>query len=562
MSSSMGDLVAHIGLDASGFKRGANEAHGSLSSLVGGLGSLMGPLAGIGGAIGAAFGAKHSLEAYGEHQRAIKKLNSVLASTGGAAGLTSDEIQGYSRSLEDATGISEKLTINGAAVLATFTQIKDQATFKTALASAQDLSAVMGQDLQSSIVQIGKALNDPIKGITALRRVGVSFTQDQIAGIKAMVAAGDIKGAQGKILGELKTEFGGAAEAMAGPFGKFSALLEHISEDVGAVLAPSLKVVANAAMDILGPVANDEDAFKAMGEKLAEITSEVIPSLVEGAKEIGAMFNEGKAIAMDLADTISFGIRHAADIFQVAGIDMALSLFELVPGSEKVFQAIASFASGYIAGIGAYFDSLVTNVVSGLSEIKNFSTAVWSGISAAMQAAFSGENPLEAFTKSFTAELANQKDAISKENPASAFVNAFSKGYQDAQQGFADSGGIGADLRKQREQLTDNISKTEMDYQNAQAKKQKQDAKGPHAPGVSPSPLVGGPKGDLKLAAISLGSRDFQQELAQAMRGGSKDDVAKQQLAALQTIASNTDPDTEDDEEVVNVSGLATEAAY
>src|SRR5690606_25050127 len=98
--------------------------------------------------------------------------------TGGAAGLSSDEIKTLADDLEGLTNFNADVTTSGAAVLATFKEIKGD-VFKDALVAAQDMSAVLGTDLQGSVVQIGKALNDPTKGITALGRAGVSFTEQQ-----------------------------------------------------------------------------------------------------------------------------------------------------------------------------------------------------------------------------------------------------------------------------------------------------------------------------------------------------------------------------------------------
>ena len=47
---------------------------------------------------------------------------------------------------------------------------------------------------------VGKALNDPLKGLTALSRIGVQFTAQQQEQIKAMVEVGDVAGAQKIIL--------------------------------------------------------------------------------------------------------------------------------------------------------------------------------------------------------------------------------------------------------------------------------------------------------------------------------------------------------------------------
>ena len=75
-----------------------------------------------------------------------------------------------------------------------------------------DMSVALGQDATQSAIQLGKALNDPVKGVTALRRVGVSFTAAQIKQIKTLVATGKTLQAQKLILRELNQEFGGSRE--------------------------------------------------------------------------------------------------------------------------------------------------------------------------------------------------------------------------------------------------------------------------------------------------------------------------------------------------------------
>jgi hypothetical protein len=82
-----------------------------------------------------------------------------------------------------------------------------------------DMSTALGQDASSSAIQLGKALNDPIKGITALQRVGVSFDQQTKDRITLLVEQGETLQAQKIILGELNTEFGGSAAAAAKTFG-------------------------------------------------------------------------------------------------------------------------------------------------------------------------------------------------------------------------------------------------------------------------------------------------------------------------------------------------------
>ena len=136
-------------------------------------------------------------------------------STGGAAGLTADELAGLSGDLSQAAGMS---TFCDDAVLAlenlllTFTNVKGD-IFKQATAIGVDMATALGTEPAAAAMQLGKALNDPIKGIAALSRVGVTFTEEQKDQIKVMQEAGDMAGAQAVILAELNKEFGGSGES-------------------------------------------------------------------------------------------------------------------------------------------------------------------------------------------------------------------------------------------------------------------------------------------------------------------------------------------------------------
>src|SRR5262245_66611796 len=95
------------------------------------------------------------------------------------------------------------------------------------------MSAALGQDGKASAIQLGKALNDPIKGVTALQRVGVSFTKSQKNQIKALVESGNTLGAQKVILRELGKEFGGAAKAATDPTPKRGVVGGYLPQQLG-----------------------------------------------------------------------------------------------------------------------------------------------------------------------------------------------------------------------------------------------------------------------------------------------------------------------------------------
>ncbi len=70
------------------------------------------------------------------------------------------------------------------AILATFhsvsgTSAQQSGIFDRATKASLDLSRTGFGDVSTSAKQLGKALEDPVKGVTALKRSGVNFTPAQ-----------------------------------------------------------------------------------------------------------------------------------------------------------------------------------------------------------------------------------------------------------------------------------------------------------------------------------------------------------------------------------------------
>lgn len=147
-----------------------------------------------------------------EQERVIAQLDQTLRSTGRYTPELSQQMQDFASALQGVTTYGDEAVIAAQAMLLTFTQIGGE-TFGRAQQAILDVATAMGTDLKSATLQVGKALNDPIKGVSALAESGIQFTDVQRDMIKAMVEAGDVAEAQAVILGELETQFGGSARA-------------------------------------------------------------------------------------------------------------------------------------------------------------------------------------------------------------------------------------------------------------------------------------------------------------------------------------------------------------
>lgn len=175
----------------------------------------------------------------GIQEDAERQLSQTISSTGGAAGYTATELKQMASELQGVTRFGDEATIKGQALLLTFTNI-GRDVFPQATETMLDMSQALGQDLKSSAIQLGKALNDPITGVTALQRVGVSFTEGQKEQIRVLVENGQAMEAQKLILAELSREFGGqaaaAAETYAGKIEQLGNSWGDLKEQLGAAI--------------------------------------------------------------------------------------------------------------------------------------------------------------------------------------------------------------------------------------------------------------------------------------------------------------------------------------
>jgi hypothetical protein len=230
-------LEATVGLKTGAFRRGvarltrfaSNAGKRIAGAFRVGRNIFFGITAGL--AAIAVVGAK-AVKTFISQRTELAKLAAVQKATGFASGFTTGELDDQAKSLSKLTGISKESINQTQAVLATFKNISGK-EFEEATQAILDMSVVLDQDAKQGAIQLGKALNDPIKGITALSRVGVSFTEQQKQQIKALAEAGKLEQAQAIILKELKSEFGGAAEAVNKIDGGLANLKEAFAQAIG-----------------------------------------------------------------------------------------------------------------------------------------------------------------------------------------------------------------------------------------------------------------------------------------------------------------------------------------
>lgn len=180
-----------------------------------------------------------AIKSAGEQQRSMLQLERVVRTTGYAAGMTANQLGKLASGLQKVTTYGDEDILVASKMMATFTKISSD-VFPRALEASIDLSEGLGQDLKQSVIQLGKALNDPMIGLTALRRSGVSFSDEQTRMIKQLTLSGRLFEAQDEILKELRIEMGGVGRAAVDSYSGAQDRLRHAVGDLGQAFANPL----------------------------------------------------------------------------------------------------------------------------------------------------------------------------------------------------------------------------------------------------------------------------------------------------------------------------------
>jgi len=282
---------------------GAAKASKDLGKVDKGLGKLAKSAAGVAAGF---FGARMLLDGFRNVINATKQqvlaeaqLNAVLKSTAGVAGLTAKELTGMASALQKQTRFGDEAIIKAQSLMLTFTKVGKE-VFPDAIESVLNMSEAMGQDLQQGVIQVGKALNDPILGVTALRRVGVQLSDQQVDLVKKFTETGNIAEAQKIILSELETQFGGVAKAagetLGGSLDQMSNAAGDAAESIGEALSPAIIGVAGFFTDAAVAVSG---FFKRLTETSLETT----------IRELGELGAETRQLELIRAKRIEFDLK-------------------------------------------------------------------------------------------------------------------------------------------------------------------------------------------------------------------------------------------------------------
>jgi hypothetical protein len=291
-SRSLGSLTVDLILKMGGFKQGADAAAREIDSaerrITARTKKIQDSFRSMGRLFAGAFaglGLAQVIRATADAERAFAELTNAVRNNGGAVGRTAEELADASQELQSLTTFSDDAIQSMQALLLKFSSIRGD-EFDRATMATLDLAAALGTDLPAAAKLIGRALEDPVAGLSRLARAGIIFSAQQKRVIEDLVNTGKSADAQRVILDALDAKVKGSAAAMRNNFG-------------GALAG-----LKNAFGDLL----EGKDGIPAATEAINDLTDALSNPKTKRAADslIGALARMGAVAVQGLSAPISF----------------------------------------------------------------------------------------------------------------------------------------------------------------------------------------------------------------------------------------------------------------
>jgi phage-related protein len=363
-----------------------------LKKAEGALGGLSSTLKTLGGVLAAAFSikaitsfAKESVlaaEAVATADARIAQIAKSMDLFGQDTDKVTKRLTDYAKANELLLATDENVIKATQAKLLTFKELAGSAdeaggAFDRATIAAVDLAAAGFGSAETNAVQLGKALQDPIKGITALARSGVTFTEAEKEKIKALTESGQILEAQNMILAAIETQVGGTAAATANASDQMNLAFGNIKETVGAALMPAFAALAAAMIPVaqeIAPVLGE--AVGALTPVLAEVAG-ALPGLINAfmpiipvlMQVIGVVIELAKAVIPVLIEVLNVLVPVIASLLPIFLDLIKQAIVPIIPLFANLISAIAPLIGAILPVLVSLFSQLLPPLVTLLNAL-------------------------------------------------------------------------------------------------------------------------------------------------------------------------------------------------
>ena len=312
-------------------------------------------------AVGALAAAGKSALAAGEE---VNSANHRILQINTAMGLFGKETEEVSKrlvKLAEAQGVElgiSNLTIKATqAKLLTFKNLAKSANvvggaFDRANKAALDMAAAGFGSAEGNAVQLGKALENPIKGIAALAKSGVTFTDQEKEKIRTLVESNKMLEAQEMVLAAIETQVGGTAKATADDTKKMQEGFAQFQQSLGLSLLPVLEAVTPLLLGMANWAKDNPGTFKIIAAAIGAIALSIMAINV--------------AMALNPIGAIVIGV-----IALIAGLAVAYTKFE---GFRKIVNLVFDGIKFGFEILMGYFKTLLgvyKGIFNGFASIWN-----------------------------------------------------------------------------------------------------------------------------------------------------------------------------------------------
>lgn len=332
---------------------------------------------------------KGALEEAEDAAKIGRVTDQLVKQTGASAWTSSKQIDQLATSISNKTGIDDEEVAAMQNVLLTYKNVRNEAgknndVFNRSIAVATDLSAVFGTDLTSATNMLGKALQDPEKGLAKLTKVGVTFTEEEKKKIKALQESGDMLGAQKVMLEAVEGQVGGTAAANATATQKLTTMWGNVKEQIGGYVLPVFEKVADFLIDNMPKAFDVAEAAVAKArvefDKVRDVISRNRDTLSELLPVVGAF--AATFAALMIAHKVGSALTAASAAMQALNLAMSanpimlviLAIAALVAGVVYAYQHFEGFRD-VVDKVGRFLKDLWLN------DILPALTKAWDWIS-------------------------------------------------------------------------------------------------------------------------------------------------------------------------------------
>lgn len=286
----------------------------------------------------------------------IAQINDTMGLFGESSDWVSSRLIKLAESQARLTGISNIQIKEQQAQLLTFKQLAKSAnvvggTFDRASQAVLDMQAANVGGSNAAIA-LGKALEDPIRGITALAKSGVTFTNQERDKIRTLVESNKMLEAQDMILAAIEAQVGGTALATADDSKKMQESFAQVSQSLGMTLLPILEAVTPLILKFADWARENPGTFKIIAAAIGGIAVSIMA--------INA------AMALNPIGLIVIGIGAL-----IAGVALAYRRFE---GFRNIIDTVFKGLKLYVSIAIDNFQTMLTvvrNIFNGIAKAWN-----------------------------------------------------------------------------------------------------------------------------------------------------------------------------------------------